>query len=70
MINICGLMKGLDCSERDGDLCRSSRSCKWKNQTNAHKARKTWVGFKPKKEATKKERLEKARKKYKGEQEQ
>jgi len=28
------------------------------------KPRKTWVGLKPKKEATKKERLEKIRKKY------
>lgn len=32
--------------------------------------RKTWAGLKPRKEATKKERLEKARKKHKGVQEQ
>lgn len=29
-----------------------------------NKTRKTWVGLKPRKEATKKERLEKARKKH------
>jgi hypothetical protein len=34
-------------------------------QKKTDKARKTWVGFKPRKEATKKERLERARKKYK-----
>lgn len=34
------------------------------------KPRKTWAGLKPRKEATKKERLEKARKKHKGVQEQ
>ena len=39
-------------------------------QKKNNKARKTWVGFKPRKEATKKERLERARKKHKGEEEQ
>ena len=35
------------------------------------KSRPTWAGLKPRKEATKKERIERARKKYKkGEQEQ
>ena len=35
-----------------------------KRKHKPNPARKTWVGLKPRKEATKKERLEKARKKH------
>lgn len=37
-----------------------------KPKMNKIKNRKTWVGLKPRKEATKKERIEKARNKHRG----
>lgn len=44
---------------------------KKKNKSVAKREnRPTWAGFKPRKEATKKERLERARNKHKGEQEE
>ena len=62
---------GAEIPEGYGHICKL---CEWKLKASNDvgvqvRMRKTWNGYKPRKEATKKERIERARKKHKGKEE-